>query len=97
VFTLASFVQYYFSLGPRYFYVHQYNNSSFVNQSIGKSGIGLFVNTGFNFYVLERMLIDIFGEYAYEPTHISSSEPNVFGGNVQVSTFAFGLGLGYKF
>jgi len=97
VFTIASVAQYYFSFGPRYFYVHQYNNSSFVNSTIGRSGIGLFVNTGFNFYPCERFLIDIFAEYAYEPTHFSSSRPNVFGGSVQVSTFAFGLGLGYKF
>ena len=97
VFTIASFVQYYFTVGPRYFHVQQYNNSPYVNPTIGRNGIGLFANTGFNFYVLNRMLIDLFAEYAYEPTHFSSSRTNVYGGSVQVSTYAFGLGLGYKF
>lgn len=96
IFTLTSFLQYYIALGPRYFYAHQHNNSSYVNPNIGKSGIGLFTNTGFNF-VLNHFLIDIFGEYSYEPTHFSSSTSNVYSQHIQLSKFNFGLGLGYAF
>lgn len=97
VFRVASFAEYYFTIGPRYFYVHQYNNSSYVKESIGKSRVGLFVNTGFNFTLLAHMLIDVFGEYAYEPISFSNSSDNIYGNHTQVSTFSFGAGLGYNF
>jgi hypothetical protein len=97
VFTIYSKAQYYFTLGPRYFYVHQHNRSSFVNKNRSHSGIGGFVNTGFLFYPYYHFLIDIFGEYAYERVHVHSSKHNVQGRGVQVGGFTFGVGLGYAF
>jgi hypothetical protein len=97
VFKIYSKAQYYFTLGPRYFYVHQHNHSSFVNKNRGHSGIGGFVNTGFLFYPYHHFLIDIFGEYAYERVHIHSSKHNVQGRGIQVGGFTFGVGLGYAF
>lgn len=97
VFNIASFIQYYIAIGPRYFYVHQHNDSFFVDQNLGKSGIGFFANTGFNFFPTRHLFIDIFAEYAYEPVSFSSSKTNVFGSRIQVSPVVFGAGIGYAF
>ena len=97
IFTIAHYAQYYFSIGPRYFYAHQHNHSSYVNKIIVKNGAGLFVNTGFNFYPMPHLIIDIFGEYTYEPAHFSPSRVNVYGGSTQLSFFSFGGGIGYAF
>jgi len=97
IFTIASFAQYYFALGPRYFYAHQNNRSSYVNRTVVKNGAGLFVNTGFNFFPMPHLVIDIFGEYAYEPVHVSSSRMAVYGSHTQLSFFSFGAGIGYAF
>ncbi len=97
IFTLTSFLDYYFALGPRYFYAHQHNNSSYVDRNIGQSGIGLFANTGLNFIFKKHLLIDFFGEYAYEPTTFSPSDSNVYSQSVQLSKFTFGTGIGFAF
>jgi hypothetical protein len=97
VITICPKVQYYFTLGPRYFFVHQHNDSSYVNRNIGRSGIGGFVNTGFAFFPLHHLLVDVFGEYSYERVHVHSSKTNVYGRNIQVGGFSFGVGLGYAF
>jgi hypothetical protein len=97
VLNIASYAQYYIALGPRYFYVHQHNDSSYVNRNLSKNGVGFFINTGFNFFPIRHLLIDIFGEYAYEAPRFSSSKPNVFGGKIQISKFTFGAGVGYAF
>ena len=97
IFTIASFAQYYFTMGPRYFYMHQRNSSSYVSPTVPKNGAGLFVNTGFNFFPMPRLVIDIFGEYAYEPVHFSPSRSNVYAKSTQLSFFSFGAGIGYTF
>lgn len=96
VITIASFAQYYFAAGPRYFYVHQHNRSSYVHHIVVKNGAGFFVNTGFNFFPIPHLAIDLFGEYAYEPARFSSSN-NIYGRNVQLSLLSFGVGIGYAF
>jgi hypothetical protein len=96
ILTIASFAQYYFSLGPRYFYAHQHNSSSYVRRIVVKNGAGLFVNTGFNFFPMPHLIIDIFGEYAYEPVNCSSRS-NIYGNRTQLSLFSFGAGIGYTF
>ena len=93
--SIGSFVQWYAAFGPRYFYAHQHNHSSFVNRRIGKSGIGAFANTGFNFFPISHFLIDVFAEYSYEPIRFSSSKASVR--NLQVGGFYLGAGLGYAF
>ena len=97
VFNLYRSVQYYFAIGPRYFYVHQHNDSPYVDRNIAKNGVGLFVNTGFNFYLFRGLFIDVFGEYSYQPIHFSPSKTNVYGKSSQVGGFLFGGGLGYSF
>ena len=97
IFTINSLVQYYFALGPRYFYAQQHNNSPYVHRTLNKNGAGLFVNSGFNLFPLPHLVIDIFGEYAYEPVHFSSSRSGVYGRNTQLSLFSFGAGVGYAF
>lgn len=97
IFTIASFAQYYLAIGPRYFYAHQHNDSTYVTPVIARSGAGLFTNTGFNFYPRSHLLINIFGEYAYEPVHFSSKRLYVYGRSTQLSFFSFGAGIGYAF
>lgn len=96
VITICEEVQWYLALGPRYFYIHQHNDSSFVDKNKGKSGIGLFVNTGFNF-TYNHLLVDVFGEYSYEKIHFHTSKPGVHTRALQVGGFTFGAGLGYLF
>jgi hypothetical protein len=97
VFILCRDVHYYFAVGPRYFYIHQHNDSPYVNRNQGKSGIGLFANTGFDFILRRHLLVDIFGEYSYAPIHFHPSKTHVYSQPIQVGGFTFGGGLGYVF
>lgn len=97
IFAICREVQYYFAVGPRYFYLHQHNDSPFLNKNISRNGVGLFVNTGFNFFPCPHFVIDLFGEYSFLKTHFHSSKKNVYGRSIQVGGFTFGGGLGYSF
>jgi hypothetical protein len=97
VFTICEGAMWYFTLGPRYFYVNQNNSSNFVPKNVGKSGCGLFVNTGFNFILWKHCLIDFFGEYSYAKVQFQTSMSNVYTQETQLSGFTFGGGLGYAF
>ena len=94
---IHSSTHYYFTIGPRYFFVHAHNHSSFVDKTINQNGIGGFVGTGFNFFPSRHFLIDVFGEYSYCRLHFHPSKKNVYGRTAQVGGFAFGAGLGYAF
>lgn len=97
VITICPGIQYYFTLGPRVFILHQHNSSSYVNKNISRCGLGGFVNTGFNFIFCDEFFLDIFGEYSYKKIHFHSSRENVETRNIQVGGYTFGLGLGYSF
>ncbi len=97
VLTLCKQVQYYAALGPRYFYVHQHNDSSNLPKNSGRSGVGFFVNTGFNFIPIEHFVIDIFGEYSWAKTHFHDTKHHVYGRDTQIGGLTFGGGLGYVF
>lgn len=97
VVPMSSCTQWYFTLGPRYVFLHLHNDSSFVDRNINHSRLGGFVNTGFNFFPLRHFLIDIFGEYSYVKMNVHPSKANVIGKNTQVGGYVFGLGLGYVF
>lgn len=97
VIAIYKTAQYYFSVGPRYFFVHQHNHSSYVSKNISNNGLGVFVNTGFNFILWSHLLLDFFGEYSYKQMHFHSHKNNVYGGNVNVGGYTFGAGLGYAF
>jgi hypothetical protein len=97
VITINSTVDYYFTLGPRYFFVHAHNDSSVLDRHKSQNGLGGFINTGFHFFPWNNLVIDIFGEYSYKRMHFHTSKRNVFTRSVQVGGFAFGAGLGYAF
>lgn len=96
-FTICQEIQYYITLGPRYFFVNQHNYSCYVDKNVRKNGIGGFLNTGFSVCLCENLLLDIFGEYSYYRAHFHSSKTNVYGRTIQVGGFTFGGGLGYTF
>lgn len=88
----------YFAIGPRYLYLQQHNRSSYVDKNISKNGVGFFVNTGFNYALSDRLVIDFFGEYSYAKLHFHGNEDSrVYTRNIHVGGFAFGGGLGYSF
>ncbi|MGH2639613.1 MAG: hypothetical protein ACRDF4_10100, partial [Rhabdochlamydiaceae bacterium] len=97
VITICSMIQYYLTIGPRYFFVHAHNSSSALDRNISQNGLGGFLNTGFNFFPCRHLLIDVFGEYSYKRMQFRSSTTNVYGKTVQVGGFVFGVGLGYAF
>lgn len=88
----------YLSIGPRYFYFHQHNDSSYVNKKINRSGLGFFINGGCNFIKNDRFLLGFFGEYAFEQKSVKSNLPNVYGKqDVQIGGFTFGASVGFVF
>ncbi len=89
--------QYYFTLGPRYFFVHVHNQSHFVDKTLNQNGLGGFANTGFHFFPIPHLLIDVFGEYSYCRLHFHPHKKNVYGESAQVGGFSFGAGVGYAF
>jgi opacity protein-like surface antigen len=96
-YAINAHLQYYFAMGPRYFYVHQHNHSSYVYKNKSRNGVGFFVNTGFNYVPCDHFVIDLFGEYSYAKTHFHSGKSTVYTKSVQMGGFTFGVGLGYKF
>lgn len=97
VYTINENLQCYFAIGPRYFYIHQHNNSSYVDRNKSRIGLGLFVNTGFNYSLCERLVLDIFAEYSYARMHFNSGKSHVYTKNIQVGGLTVGGGLGYLF
>ncbi len=88
---------YYFTLGPRYFFVHVHNDSSYVDKNLNQNGLGGFVGTGFTFSSCGRYLVDIFGEYSYIKMDFHPEQGNVVGRTTQLGGFVFGAGVGYQF
>lgn len=97
IFTFWNHLQYYITLGPRYFYIHQHNESSYVPRNKGRSGVGLFANTGINYVFCNGFLLDAFGEYSFTRTRFHNAKHNVEGRRIQVGGFTFGLGIGFSF
>jgi outer membrane protein W len=97
VYAMNGNMQYYFAIGPRYFYIHQRNHSPYVYKNKSRNGLGFFVNTGFNYVLCNHFVIDIFGEYSYGKMHFHSGKSRVYTRNIQIGGFAFGGGIGYSF
>lgn len=88
----------YLSAGPRFFYFHQRNDSTFVPAHVRKNGFGLFVNGGYNYISCNGFLFGIFGEYAFEQKSFTSTIPNVQGrSDLQIGGFTFGASVGFEF
>ena len=97
VYAINANTQYYFVIGPRYFFIHQHNNSDFVYSDKSKNGLGFFVNMGLNYYLCDCFVIDIFGEYSYANTNFHSGNPLIYTRNIQMGGFTIGAGIGYEF
>jgi len=97
VYTINANMQYYFSLGPRYFYIQQRNRSPYVYKNKSRNGVGFFINTGFDYALGDHFLVDIFGEYSYAKTQFHGGNPRVYTRKIQVGGFTFGGGIGYSF
>lgn len=88
----------YLSAGPRFFYFHQRNDSTFVPPSVRTNGFGFFINGGYNYVSPQGFLFGIFGEYAFEQKSFSSTIPNVYGRtDLQIGGFTFGVSIGIQF
>jgi hypothetical protein len=80
VFQIFSAMQYYFTVGPRYFFVHQHNKSHYVDKYVNNNGCGGFANTGFYFLPWNgALLIDIFGEYSFKKMHFHAHHKHAYG------------------
>lgn len=89
--------QYYFAIGPRYFYIHQHNDSTYVYKNRSRNGLGFFANTGVNYTLCEGLAIDIFGEYSYAKTHFHKGKSQAYTRHIQIGGFTFGGGIGFEF
>lgn len=89
--------QYYLAIGPKYFYFHIHDNSSYAGKVLNQSTVGGFVSTGFNFFPMKHLSIDLFGEYSYAKIHCHPHKKHIYGETAQTGGFTFGAGLGYIF
>ena len=94
---ITSQVQYYFAVGPRYFYVQQHNHSAINNQKVTYNNVGFFVNTGCNLLPCKHLLIDVFAEYSFERMSFKSTDLTIHSRTAQIGGFLIGLGFGYSF
>ncbi len=98
IFDVRSNIQSYLTIGPRFFYFHQRNDSAFVPRNVHRNGFGFFINGGCNFIHNDRFLLGIFGEYGFQQKSFSSTIPNVFGRkDLQIGGFTFGASIGFVF
>jgi hypothetical protein len=98
IFKLCERLSYFAAIGPRVFRFHQHNRSPYVDCKINGTGVGLFINAGFNAIVKNCLLLGVFGEYSYEKKKVCPKMTNVFSnGSVQIGGFAFGASIGYAF
>lgn len=96
-YTIDTGMEYYFSVGPRYFYLHQHNLSSDIYKNKSGHGLGFFINTGLNYLLCDLFTLDIFGEYSSANAHLHSRSSHTYTRNIQVGGFAFGVGAGCEF
>lgn len=97
VFRFGSRLDYYFSLGPRFFYVQQNNHSHFVNRTNSRGTFGGFFNTGARYRPTAHLIIDLFGEYSYGRLHVGSHKKHSYSVTRQIGGCVFGAGMGYSF
>jgi opacity protein-like surface antigen len=97
IYQINDDLRYYFAVGPRYFYIQQHNDSSYVYRNRSGSNLGFFANTGLNYLLCNCLVLDIFGEYSYGTIHFRDNEPFYYTRRIQIGGFTVGLGLGYEF
>lgn len=95
---VSDYAKAYLSAGPRFFYFHQRNDSTFVPQNVRTNGFGFFINGGCNVIKNDCFLFGIFGEYAFEQKSFRSTIPNIYGRrDLQIGGFTFGASVGFEF
>lgn len=87
----------YFTAGPRYFYLHQHNRSSYVEKSRSGNTLGFFLNTGLQYNLCKGFALDFFSEYSYAKIYINCGKARVYTRSLQVGGFTLGAGLAYVF
>ncbi len=98
VIRICAEMRYYFTLGPRYVFMHQHNISSYADKVAEDSAIGGFANTGFLFFPKPHLVFDLFGEYSFVWMRVHPSHAHlVYRRTVQAGGLVFGAGLGYSF
>lgn len=97
VYAFNAKLNYYVTIGPRYFYIHQHNDTSYLYKNKSRNGLGFFVNTGLKYALRDHLVIDIFGEYSYAKTHFHNKRAAVYTTNFQIGGLTFGGGVGYQF
>ncbi|HVX01466.1 MAG TPA: hypothetical protein VHA52_13670 [Candidatus Babeliaceae bacterium] len=80
---VAPELNYYVTLGPRYFFVHLHET---------KHGFGGFVNTGLLYFLTHQITVNFIAEYSYKRMQFDHSDPK---GSLQVGGLMLGGGLGY--
>lgn len=90
-------LQYFFSVGPRFFFVNVHNKTSYFDRKMNENGLGGFVNMGLNFISHSHLLASVFGEYSYGQIQFHPRTTNSHGASVQVGGYTFGVSLGYAF
>lgn len=98
IFDMRECAKAYLTIGPRYFYFHQRNDSMFVDRNVRRSGFGFFINGGSNFIQNDCFMFGIFGEYGFQQKSFTTTMPNVYGRkDFQVGGFTFGASIGFMF
>lgn len=97
IFCLAKNIRYYVTLGPRYFFVHVHNDSTFVPSEMEAKGLGGFANTGILWRLWQCVTVGLFGEYSYKRLFFVSSMPETQSESMQVGGLTFGGEIGYTF
>lgn len=90
-------VQYYLTVGPRYFLAYAHNNSDYVPRHMHANGLGMFGNTGFLF-LWRHFTFDLFGEYSYVRMGFHGHGPSgSYHNRPELSGVTCGGGFGYSF
>jgi hypothetical protein len=95
--NLSHDVQWYASIGPRYFWVFQTNRFQGIDRHVHASGLGGFISSGILLYPIQDVFIDLYGSYSYGRLSFTSHKQNIVGHQRQVGGLSVGGALGYNF
>lgn len=90
IFSLSSWSQLYFGIGPSPSVMLMHINSPCISEKeSSKFLVGASFKSGLYFTIKERYILDLFCDYAYLPINLENCR--------NLGGLKFGLGLGYKF
>jgi outer membrane protein W len=89
---------FYIAGGMKYYFVHNYNDSNYVQKSIDRKGWGGVAEVGCLFSIRDCYVLDLFAAYSFKSFHgPSSSNPYVISSRMKLDGFDIGVGVGYRF